>query len=207
MMDVPNDAKLFNFVPGSEEAVADFDLSLLGDVAQQCPVNRGWRVFFRLLFEINWNFSWILEWCWELYFEVRQLIPTRFSNRGTSRNIPCCCLGSQGRQCYTWRRFRVMRRESWRQFQNLRSRTVLRCGRTARSVWFNQMGTTSNSVWMTKNSTNAEIWVQVRYFSDTPRILSVLLLKFLFCWSKVRSSLINFNINFSSSFLFFFFAK
>ena len=34
------------------------------------------------------------------------------------------------------------------------------------------MGTTSNdaTVRMTKNSTNAEIWTQVGYFSDTPRI-------------------------------------
>ena len=40
MMDVPDDAMLLDFVPGSEEAVADFDLSLLGDVVQQCPANR-----------------------------------------------------------------------------------------------------------------------------------------------------------------------
>ena len=44
-------------------------------------------------------------------------------------------------------------------FQNLHSRTALRCRSTAGSVWFNQMGTTSKdaTVRMTKNSTNAEI--------------------------------------------------
>ena len=65
-----------------------------------------------------------------------------------------------------------MRRASWRPFQNLRSRTALRCGRTAGSMWFNQMGTTSKdaTVRMTKNSTNAKIWTQVGYFSDTPRM-------------------------------------
>ena len=41
MMDVPDDVTFHEFVPGSGEAVADFDLSLLGDVAQQCPVNGG----------------------------------------------------------------------------------------------------------------------------------------------------------------------
>ena len=62
---------------------------------------------------------------------------------------------------------------------NLRSRTALRCGSTARSVWFNQMGTTSKgaTVRMTKNSTNAEIWTQVGYFSDTPRILQYVFIK------------------------------
>ena len=66
----------------------------------------------------------------------------------------------------------VMRCASWRPFQNLRSRTALRCGSTAGSVWFNQMGTTSKdaTVRMTKNSTNAEIWTQVGYFSDTHRV-------------------------------------
>ena len=72
----------------------------------------------------------------------------------------------------TSRRFRVIRRASWMPFQNLRSRTALRCRSTAGSVWFNQMGTTSKdaTVHMTKNSTNAEIWTQVGYFSDTPRM-------------------------------------
>ena len=41
MMDVPDDVMLHKFVSGSEDAVADFDLSLLGGVAQQCPVNGG----------------------------------------------------------------------------------------------------------------------------------------------------------------------
>ena len=41
MMDVPDDVTGHGFVPGLEEAVVDFDLSLLGDVAQQCPVNGG----------------------------------------------------------------------------------------------------------------------------------------------------------------------
>ena len=79
---------------------------------------------------------------------------------------------SKGSGSMTSRRFRVMRRASWRPFQNLRSRTALRCGSTAGSVWFNQMGTTSKNatVRMTKNSTNAEIWTQVGYFSDTPRM-------------------------------------
>ena len=65
-----------------------------------------------------------------------------------------------------------MRRASWRPFQNLRPRTALRCGSTAGSMWFNQMGTTSKNptVRMTKNSTNAELWTQVGYFSDTPRM-------------------------------------
>ena len=42
---------------------------------------------------------------------------------------------------------------------NLRSTTALRCGSTAGSVWFNQMGTTSKDgiVRMMKNSTNAKI--------------------------------------------------
>ena len=40
-MDVLDHVILHEFVPGSEEAVADFDLSLLGDVAQQCPVKGG----------------------------------------------------------------------------------------------------------------------------------------------------------------------
>ena len=73
----------------------------------------------------------------------------------------------------TSRRFRVMRRASWRPFQNLRSRTALRCGSTGGSVCFNQMGTTSKdaTVRMMENSTNAEIWTQVGYFSDTPRII------------------------------------
>ena len=68
----------------------------------------------------------------------------------------------------TSRRFRVMRRASWRPFQNLRSKIALRCGSTAGG--FNQIGTTSKdaTVRMTKNSTNAEIWTQVGYFSDTP---------------------------------------
>ena len=68
-----------------------------------------------------------------------------------------------------------MRRASWRIFQNLRSRTALRFGSTAGNEWFNQMGTTSKdvTVWMTKNSTNAEIWTQVEYFSDIPRILLI----------------------------------
>ena len=72
----------------------------------------------------------------------------------------------------TSRRFRVTRRASWRSFQNLRSRTALRCESTAGSVWFNKMGTTSkdDTVRMTKNSTNADIWTQIEYFSDTPRI-------------------------------------
>ena len=34
MMDVPDDVTVHGFVPGLEEAVADFDSSLLGDVAQ-----------------------------------------------------------------------------------------------------------------------------------------------------------------------------
>ena len=42
----------------------------------------------------------------------------------------------------TSRRFRIMRRASWRPFQNLRSRTALRCGSTFEGVWFNQIGTT-----------------------------------------------------------------
>ena len=53
----------------------------------------------------------------------------------------------------TSRRFRVMRRASWRPFQNLRSRTASK----------------DATVRMTKNSTNAAIWTQVGYFSDTPR--------------------------------------
>ena len=40
-MDVLDDVTFHEFVPGSEEAVADFDLSLLGDIAQQCPVYGG----------------------------------------------------------------------------------------------------------------------------------------------------------------------
>ena len=32
MIDVPDDVTFHEFVPGSEKAVADFDLSLLGDV-------------------------------------------------------------------------------------------------------------------------------------------------------------------------------
>ena len=67
-----------------------------------------------------------------------------------------------------------MRRASWRPFQNLRSRTALRCGSTAGSVWFNQMGTTSKdatpTVRMSKNSKNAEIWTRVGYFLNTPRM-------------------------------------
>ena len=80
----------------------------------------------------------------------------------------------------TSRRFRVMRRASWRLFRNLRSRAALRCGSTARSVWFNQMWTTSKdaTVRMTKNSTKAEIWTQVGYFSDTPRIYIYIFKKF-----------------------------
>ena len=60
-----------------------------------------------------------------------------------------------------------MRRASWKPFQNLRSRTALRCGRTAGSVWFNQMGTTSKdaTVWMMKNSTNVEIWTQDTFWA------------------------------------------
>ena len=41
MMDAPGDAMPFNFVPGLQEAVADLDLSLLDDTAQQCPVSEG----------------------------------------------------------------------------------------------------------------------------------------------------------------------
>ena len=59
-----------------------------------------------------------------------------------------------------------MRCASWRPFQNLRSRTALRCGSTPGSVWFTSKDA---MVWITKNSTNAEIWTQVGYFSDTPR--------------------------------------
>ena len=40
-MDVPADVTVHEIVPGLEEAVADFDLSLLDDVAQQYPVNGG----------------------------------------------------------------------------------------------------------------------------------------------------------------------
>ena len=41
MMDVPADVTVHEFVPGLKEPVADFDLSLLDDVAQQYPVNGG----------------------------------------------------------------------------------------------------------------------------------------------------------------------
>ena len=65
-----------------------------------------------------------------------------------------------------------MRRASWRSFQNLRSKSALRYGSSAGSMWFKPMGTTSkdSTVRMTKNSTKAEIWTQVGYFSDTTRI-------------------------------------
>ena len=48
----------------------------------------------------------------------------------------------------------------------------LRCGSTAGSMWFNQMRNTSKdaTVRTTRNSTNVEIWTQVGYFLDTPRI-------------------------------------
>ena len=80
----------------------------------------------------------------------------------------------------TLRRFRVMRRASWSPFQNLRSRTALRCGSTAGSVWFNQIRTTSKdaTVRLTKNSTNAEIWTQFGYFSDKLRIYMYILFFF-----------------------------
>ena len=65
-----------------------------------------------------------------------------------------------------------MRRGIWRLIQNLCSRTALRCGSIVGSVWFNEMGTSSKDamVRMMKNSSNAEIWTQVGYFSDTPRM-------------------------------------
>ena len=87
---------------------------------------------------------------------------------------------------------RVMRHASCRPFQNLRSRTALRCGSTAGSVWFNQMGTTSNDATarMTKNSTNADIWTQVGYFSDTPRIY-----KYIFLYIIKRSPSIHIYIS------------
>lgn len=77
---------------------------------------------------------------------------------------------SKERDYTTSRLFRVMRRASWRPFKNLRSRTALRCGSTAGSVWFNETGTTSKdaTAGMTKDSINEEIWTRLGYFSDTP---------------------------------------
>ena len=53
MMDVPDDVAVHEFVPGLEEAVADFDLSLLGDCSSAMSGQRGRRVFFRLFFGFN----------------------------------------------------------------------------------------------------------------------------------------------------------
>ena len=90
----------------------------------------------------------------------------------------------------TSRRFRLMRRASWRPCQKLRSRTALRCGSTAGSVWFNQMENTSKdaTVRMTKSSTNAEIRTQVGYFSDTPRIFSLLHTIYSICHEEIKKN-------------------
>ena len=41
VIDASDDLIIHGFVPGFEEAVADFYLSLLGDIALQCPLNGG----------------------------------------------------------------------------------------------------------------------------------------------------------------------
>ena len=76
--------------------------------------------------------------------------------------FPKLKMALNGKRFDDTRWFGVMRRVSWRTFQNLHSTTALRCGSTAGSMWFNQMGITlkDSTVRMTKN---------FGYFSDTPR--------------------------------------